>query len=69
MLHNPLKHLGKGKTIGTKTRSVLSRGWGEESVACKGPAERIMGQLYALTAVVVEYPEYFYQKASNWQNF
>lgn len=29
----------------------------------------VMGQLYALIAVVVEYPEYFYQKASNWQNF
>ena len=29
----------------------------------------VMGQLYALVAAVVEYPEYFYRKASNCQNF
>ena len=27
----------------------------------------VMGQLYALVAAVVEYPEYFYRKASNCQ--
>ena len=38
-----------------------------ELLPAKDPQEGplgVAGQLYALIAVVVEYPEYFYQKAS-----